>query len=119
MSRTDPSMPVDATDAAVPEYAPGLRDRLRERRVALCATPSPSLAERQVAAPAHGIGVAKVRSIGGSDTDVFDQRGLATVNVGVGMHDTHAVGGWIDTGDLARVRAWLRDALVVGGREHG
>lgn len=63
------------------------------------------------AAPAHGIDVRKVRSIGGSDTNVFNQRGLPTVNVGVGMHDIHSVDEWIDLRDLARVSAWLADAL--------
>ena len=66
----------------------------------------------RAAAPAHGIEVAKVRSIGGSDTNVFNQQGLPTVNVGIGMHDIHSVDEWIDTRDLARVTAWLRDALV-------
>jgi tripeptide aminopeptidase len=73
----------------------------------------------RAAAPAHGIEVAKVRSIGGSDTNVFNQRGLPTVNVGVGMHEIHAVDEWIDTRDLARVTVWLRDALLAGGRGQG
>jgi di/tripeptidase len=46
---------------------------------------------------------------------VFNQRGLPTVNVGVGMHDIHSVDEWIDVRDLARVAAWVRDALI-GGR---
>jgi tripeptide aminopeptidase len=71
----------------------------------------------RAAAPVHGIEVVKVKSIGGSDTNVFNQRGLATVNVGVGMHDIHSVDEWIDVGDLARVAGWLRDALLVGGRD--
>jgi tripeptide aminopeptidase len=71
----------------------------------------------RAAASAHGIEVAKVRSIGGSDTNVFNQQGLPTVNVGVGMHDIHSVDEWIDVGDLARVAAWLRDALLAGGED--
>lgn len=67
---------------------------------------------RRVAA-AHGIEVRKVRSIGGSDTNVFNQRGLPTVNVGVGMHDIHSVDEWIDVRDLARVASWLGDVLGV------
>ncbi len=67
----------------------------------------------RAAAPAHGIEVVKVRSIGGSDTNVFNQRGLPTVNVGVGMHEIHSVDEWIDVGDLARVVAWVGDALTV------
>jgi tripeptide aminopeptidase len=54
----------------------------------------------------------KVRSLGGSDTNVFNGKGLPTVNVGIGMHEIHSVGEWIDTRDLARVVAWLRDALL-------
>ncbi len=63
------------------------------------------------AAPAHGLTVTTVRSIGGSDTNVFNQRGLPTVNVGVGMHEIHSVDEWIDVSGLARVVAWLVDAL--------
>jgi len=63
------------------------------------------------AAPTHGIEVRKVRSIGGSDTNVFNQKGLPTVNVGIGMHDIHSVDEWIDVRDLVRVRDWLSDAL--------
>ncbi len=70
----------------------------------------------RAAAPAHGIEVVKVRSIGGSDTNLFNQQGLPTVNVGVGMHDIHSVDEWIDAGDLARVAAWLRDTLLAGTR---
>jgi len=65
----------------------------------------------RAAAPAHGLDVVKVRSIGGSDTNVFNQRGLPTVNVGIGMHEIHSVDEWIDVGDLARVVAWVGDAL--------
>jgi tripeptide aminopeptidase len=64
------------------------------------------------AAPAHGLEVVKVRSIGGSDTNVFNQKGLPTVNVGLGMHEIHSVDEWIDVRDLARVVAWVRDALL-------
>ena len=63
------------------------------------------------AAPAHGIALTKVRSIGGSDTNVFNQRGVPTVNVGIGMHDIHSVDEWIDVRDLARACAWVGDAL--------
>ncbi len=66
-----------------------------------------------VAAP-HGIVPRKVASIGGSDTNVFNQKGLATVNVGVGMHDIHSVHEWIDVFDLARIVRWVEDALLAG-----
>jgi len=93
----------------------GARAEVTHRRlydgydVAEEATP---FARLRAAAPAHGLEVAKVRSIGGSDTNVFNQRGLPTVNVGVGMHEIHSVDEWIDAADLARVTAWLRDALL-------
>jgi tripeptide aminopeptidase len=73
---------------------------------------APALARLRAAAPAHGIEVAVVRSIGGSDTNVFNVRGLPTVNVGLGMHAIHSVDEWIDVRDLARVVAWVRDALL-------
>lgn len=70
----------------------------------------------RAAAPSHGLEVVKVASIGGSDTNVFNQKGLATVNVGVGMHDIHAVDEWIDARDLARVAAWVGEALAGASR---
>lgn len=69
----------------------------------------------RAAAPAHGLAVVKVASIGGSDTNVFNQQGLPTVNVGVGMHAIHSVDEWIDVRDLARVVAWVRGALTGAG----
>jgi len=65
----------------------------------------------RAAAPAHGLTVTPVRSIGGSDTNVFNQKGLPTANVGIGMHEIHSVDEWIDVRGLARVAAWLVDAL--------
>ena len=68
----------------------------------------------RAAAPAHGLAVRTVRSIGGSDTSVFNQKGLPTANVGVGMHEIHSVDEWIDVRGLARVAAWMVDALRPG-----
>lgn len=62
-------------------------------------------------APEHGVTPSKVVSIGGSDTNVLNQKGLPTVNVGMSMHEIHGVGEWIDTTDLAKVVLWLEDAL--------
>jgi len=62
----------------------------------------------------HGIAPRLVRSIGGSDTNVFNQKGVPTVNVGVGMHEIHSVNEWIDAADLARVVLWVEDALLNG-----
>jgi len=68
----------------------------------------------RAAAPVHGIELGTVRSIGGSDANVFNQRGVPTVNVGIGMHDIHSVDEWIDVRDLARACAWVGDALGLG-----
>ena len=68
----------------------------------------------RAAAPAHGLELATVRSIGGSDTSVFNQKGLPTANVGIGMHEIHSVDEWIDARGLARVAAWMVDALQLG-----
>lgn len=65
-------------------------------------------------APRHGVVPRKVVSIGGSDTNVLNQKGLPTVNVGMSMHEIHGVREWIDTADLARVVAWVEDALLTG-----
>ncbi len=65
------------------------------------------------AAGRHGIAVATVSSIGGSDTNIFNQQGLPTVNVGVNMHEIHSTSEWIDAADLARVVAWVEDALTA------
>jgi tripeptide aminopeptidase len=64
-------------------------------------------------APSHGIRPRFVASIGGSDTNILNQKGLPTVNVGVNMHDIHSVAEWIDAADLALVADWLTDALLV------
>lgn len=64
------------------------------------------------AASRHGIAPRLVASIGGSDTNILNQKGLPTVNVGLNMHDIHSVGEWIDAADLAAVTAWLVDALL-------
>jgi len=61
----------------------------------------------------HGIVPTTVASIGGSDTNILNQKGLPTVNVGVNMHDIHSVGEWIDAADLERVADWLTDALLA------
>jgi len=69
---------------------------------------------RRLAAVAarHGIAPRLVRSIGGSDTNVLNQKGVPTVNVGVGMHEIHSIAEWIDAADLARVVLWVEDALL-------
>lgn len=67
------------------------------------------------AAPALGITLAPVASIGGSDTSILNQKGLQTVNVGLGMHEIHSVNEWIDARDLARVVEWVGAALGLTG----
>ena len=52
-----------------------------------------------------------VASIGGSDTSILNQKGLPTVNVGVGMNDIHSVNEWIDAAGLSRVVKWVGAAL--------
>jgi tripeptide aminopeptidase len=61
----------------------------------------------------HGIRPRFVASIGGSDTNILNQKGLPTVNVGVAMHEIHSVAEWIDAADLAVVADWLTDALLA------
>lgn len=108
----------DVRDGAVAAVAPlGARVEVVHRRLYDgYDVPEDALAFRWLrsAAPAHRLAVRKVASIGGSDTNVFNQKGLPTVNVGVGMHDIHSVDEWIDVVDLARVVAWVGDALLGG-----
>lgn len=63
------------------------------------------------AAMRHDVQLKTVSSIGGSDTSVLNQKGLPTVNVGIGMHDIHSVNEWIDASDLVRVVEWVGTAL--------
>jgi tripeptide aminopeptidase len=102
----------DGAEAAVAPF--GARVEVAHRRLydgyALADDALP-LGRLRAPAPAHGLTVTTVRSIGGSDTNVFNQRGLPTVNVGIGMHEIHSVDEWIDVRDLARVAAWMVDAL--------
>lgn len=72
---------------------------------------SPCVRALSDVASGHAISVTAVSSIGGSDTNVFNQRGLPTVNVGVNMHEIHSVSEWIDAQDLAQVVRWVEDAL--------
>lgn len=62
----------------------------------------------------HGVTPRFVSSIGGSDTNVLNQKGLPTVNVGVNMHAIHSVDEWIDAADLVTVCDWVTDALLEG-----
>ena len=43
---------------------------------------------------------------------MLNQKGVPTVNVGVGMHEIHSIAEWIDAADLARVVLWVEDALL-------
>lgn len=63
---------------------------------------------------AGGVGLmpTTVASIGGSDTNVLNGKGLPTVNVGIGMHGIHSTDEWIDSADLAAVVAWLERTLL-------
>ncbi len=108
----------EVRDGAVAAVAPfGARVEVAHRRLydgyALADDALP-LRWLRAAAPAHGLTVTTVRSIGGSDTNVFNQKGLPTANVGVGMHEIHSVDEWIDVRGLARVAAWMVDALLLG-----
>lgn len=80
------------------------------------ALPDDAAPMRRLAAAAGACGVAmrSVSSLGGSDTSILNQKGLPTVNVGVGMHDIHSVSEWIDARDLAAVTAWLSAAIGLG-----
>lgn len=61
----------------------------------------------------HGIMPRTVSSIGGSDTNIFNQKGLLTINVGIGMNEIHSVNEWIDVSGLIRVIAWVQEAILA------
>ena len=69
------------------------------------------VARLNAAAEPLALHVTSVASIGGSDTSILNQKGLPTVNVGVGMNDIHSVNEWIDASGLARVVKWVGAAL--------
>lgn len=52
------------------------------------------------AAQAVGRSVRTARIGGGSDANVFNRRGIETVNLGTGMRDIHTVNEWIDLEDF-------------------
>ncbi|MFA5595065.1 MAG: M20/M25/M40 family metallo-hydrolase [Trueperaceae bacterium] len=85
------------------------RERLYDGyRIEDDATP---IARLRTGAEPLGISVTSVASIGGSDTSILNQKGLPTVNVGVGMNEIHSVNEWIDAAGLARVVEWVGAAL--------
>lgn len=108
---------VALAEAAAAEHGARLSVE-RKRLYAGYALPDDSLPVMRLveAAEANGVEVRTVASIGGSDTSIFNQKGLPTVNVGVNMHEIHSVNEWIDVADLARVVAWVGAALGLGPR---
>jgi tripeptide aminopeptidase len=56
----------------------------------------------QRAARAHDAAVKTVTIGGGSDANVFNRHGIASVNLGTGMRDIHTVNEWIDLHDFYR-----------------
>jgi len=72
---------------------------------------TPPILRLAAVAERHDVQLKTVSSIGGSDTSILNQKGLPTVNVGIGMHDIHSVNEWIDASDLVRVVEWVAAAL--------
>jgi tripeptide aminopeptidase len=56
----------------------------------------------QRAGRAHATDVKTVTIGGGSDANVFNRHGIASVNLGTGMRDIHTVNEWIDLPDFYR-----------------
>lgn len=54
------------------------------------------------AAATVGANLATASIGGGSDANVFNRRGIQTVNFGTGMRDIHTVNEWLDLGDFYR-----------------
>ena len=52
------------------------------------------------AARAVGVSVATIAIGGGSDANVYNRRGIQSVNLGTGMRDIHTVNEWIDLRDF-------------------
>ena len=100
--------------------ARGARLRFERRRLydgyAIAAGAAP-VARLLAAAPSAGLAPRTVASIGGSDTNVLNGKGLPSVNVGLGMHAIHSTEEWIDTADLAAVARWVWSSLAPAGRE--
>lgn len=76
---------------------------------------SPVVKLLQEAASAIGTSLLPGEMGGGCDANVFNQRGLETVNLGTGMRDIHTVKEWLDIGAFNDAGALLFEALKMIG----
>lgn len=56
---------------------------------------------------------------GGCDANVFNQRGLETINLGTGMREIHTVKEWLDIEEFYRAGEILFHALKINGETRG
>jgi tripeptide aminopeptidase len=56
---------------------------------------------------------------GGCDANVFNQRGLETINLGTGMREIHTLKEWLDIEEFYRAGDILFHALKINGEKKG
>jgi tripeptide aminopeptidase len=71
--------------------------------------PDDAAAVRLVRAAAERVGLqtAPLVSGGGSDANVFNERGIETVIIPTGPQEVHTTGEWVDVNDLHRACLWV------------
>ncbi|MBW3671510.1 MAG: M20/M25/M40 family metallo-hydrolase [Acidobacteria bacterium] len=80
---------------------------------------SPIVKLLQEAASAVGTSLVPAEMGGGCDANVFNQRGLETVNLGTGMRDIHTVKEWLDIAGFNDAGAVLFEAMRMNGARKG
>ncbi len=80
---------------------------------------SPIVRLLQDAASTVGTSLVPAEMGGGCDANVFNQRGLETVNLGTGMRDIHTVKEWLDIEGFNDAGAVLFEALKLNGERNG
>lgn len=80
---------------------------------------SPIVRLLEEAAGAVGTSLLPGEMGGGCDANVFNQRGLETVNLGTGMRDIHTVKEWLDIAGFNDTGAVVFEAMRMNGARKG
>lgn len=80
---------------------------------------SPIVRLLEEAAGAVGTSLMPGEMGGGCDANVFNQRGLETVNLGTGMRDIHTVKEWLDIAGFNDTGAVVFEAMRMNGARKG
>jgi tripeptide aminopeptidase len=80
---------------------------------------SPIVRLLQAAAKQVGASLLPGEMGGGCDANVFNQRGLETINLGTGMREIHTMKEWLDIEEFYRAGEILFHALKINGENKG